>query len=414
MGRRPLSGIKVLDLSRVFAGPWATQVLADMGAEVVKVERPGKGDDSRGLGPPFLQPADGGESAESAFYLSANRNKKCISIDISTSDGQALVRRFAAGADIVVENYKVGTLARYGLDYASLSRDNPGLIYCSLTGFGQDGPYRHRPGYDTLFQAVGGVMSVTGEPGGRPLKSGIILGDLFGGMYAAISVLGALQARAHDGLGQHIDLSILDSQVAALSHQGMYYLVSGRNPTRIGNAAPAVVPSQMFECADGYIALVVGNDTQFPRFAAILGHPEWAEDPRFRTNRLRVQNREALLAMVEPIFRTRPKADWLAAMEEQKLVAGPINEISDVLADPHVNARGMVVEIEHPLGVPLRLIANPIHYSRTPLDVYTPPPMNGEHTDDLLAGLGLSRSEIDDLAERGVIGRAAARTKTTA
>src|SRR3954468_9531209 len=303
MSDGPLTGVRVLDLSRVFAGPWATQQLADMGAEVIKVERPGRGDDSRGLGPPFLTDKEGRDTAESAFYLSANRNKKSIALDLSLPRGQDIIRKFAAISDVVVENFKVGTLSRYALDYESLRKINPSVVYCSITGFGQTGPYSHRPGYDTLFQAMGGVMSVTGAsdeaPGGGPMKVGIILADILTGMYATIGILSALRHRERTGIGQHIDLSLMDSQVAALSHQAMFYLISGENPKRFGTSAPAVVPSQMFECADGFLALVVGNDPQFRRLADVVGHPEWAEDERFTTNRLRVRNRTTLVPLLE-------------------------------------------------------------------------------------------------------------------
>lgn len=408
MSEGPLAGIRVLDLSRVFAGPWATQVLADLGAEVVKVERPGRGDDARGLGPPFLVDGEGRDTVESAFYLSANRNKKSIALDLSQPRGQEIVRQFAATSDVVVENYKVGTLKRYGLDYESLKEVNPSVIYCSITGFGQTGPYSHRPGYDTLFQAMGGVMSVTGDPdgtpGGGPMKVGIVLADIMTGMYAAVGVLGALRHRERTGVGQYIDLSLMDSQTAALSHHAMYYLISGQNPKRFGTSAPAVVPSQMFECSDGFLVLVVGNDPQFRRFAELLGHPEWADDERFRSNGLRVRNRATLIPLVEAIFRRSSKAHWLEKLEEAGIASGPINAISDVFADPQVAARKMVVEVEHPLGGPLKLVANPLQMSATPLTRYEPPPMLGQHTVELLADmLGLDRSEIERLVEDKVV-----------
>jgi crotonobetainyl-CoA:carnitine CoA-transferase CaiB-like acyl-CoA transferase len=402
MSDGPLAGVRVLDLSRVFAGPWATQMLADLGAEVIKVERPGRGDDSRGLGPPFLVDRDGRDTAESAFYLSTNRNKKSIALDLSQPRGQDVVRKFAAISDIVVENYKVGTLKRYGLDYESLREINPSLVYCSITGFGQTSPYSHKPGYDTLFQAMGGVMSVTGQPdgnpGGGPMKVGIILADIMTGMYAAIGILGAIRHRERTGTGQYIDLSLMDAQTAALSHHAMYYLISGRNPQRFGTSAPAVVPSQMFECADGFLVLVVGNDPQFRRFAEVVGHPEWADDERFRTNGLRVRNRAALVPLLEEIFRGAPKAFWLEKLEAAGIASGPINQISDVFADPHVAARGMMVETAHALGGPLKLVANPLRMSETPLDRYEAPPFLGQHTVELLSGmLGLPDTEIEHL-----------------
>lgn len=411
MSELPLTGVRVLDLSRVFAGPWATQQLADLGAEVIKVERPGRGDDSRGLGPPFLRDNDDKDTAESAFYLSANRNKKSIALDLSQPRGQEIIRQFAAISDVVVENYKVGTLGRYGLDYESIRKINPSVVYCSITGFGQTGPYSHRPGYDTLFQAMGGVMSVTGEsdetPGGGPMKVGIILGDIMGGMYATIGILGALRHRERTGTGQHIDLSILEAQTAALSHHAMYYLVSGENPKRFGTSAPAVVPSQMFECSDGFLVLVVGNDPQFRVFAGVLGHPEWADDERFVSNRARVRNRTTLIPLLEKIFRQFPKAFWLEKLEAAGIASGPINEISDVFADPHVTARNMTVEVEHSLGCPLKLVANPLRMSETPLDRYDPPPRIGQHTDELLSGLlGLGASEIEELLSAKIVARA--------
>lgn len=411
MSDGPLTGVRILDLSRVFAGPWATQQLADMGAEVIKVERPGRGDDSRGLGPPFLHDREGKDTAESAFYLSANRNKKSIALDLSQPRGQEIVRKFAAISDVVVENFKVGALSRYALDYESLRKINPSVIYCSITGFGQTGPYSHKPGYDTLFQAMGGVMSVTGAadeaPGGGPMKVGIIVADIMGGMYATIGILGALMHRQRTGTGQHIDLSLLDAQTAALSHQAMYYLVSGENPKRVGTSAPAVVPSQMFECADGFIALVVGNDPQFRRLAEVVGHPEWIDDQRFVTNGLRVRNRTILVPFLEEIFRRHSKAYWLEKLETAGIVSGPINEISDVFADPQIAARNMVVEVEHSLGRPLKLVANPLRMSETPLNRYEPPPRIGQHTDELLSGvLGLGASEIEELLRAKIIARA--------
>lgn len=411
MSEGSLAGVRILDLSRVFAGPWATQALADLGAEVIKVERPGRGDDVRGLGPPFLADQDGKDTKESAFYLSTNRNKKSIALDLSQPRGQEIIRRFAAISDVVVENYKVGTLRRYALDYESLKEINPSVVYCSITGFGQTGPYSHRPGYDTLFQAMGGVMSVTGEssetPGGRPMKVGIILADILTGMYAAIGILAALRHRERTGQGQHIDLSLLDAQIAGLSHQAMSYLVSGENPKRFGTSAPAVVPSQMFECADGFIVLVVGNDPQFRRLADVVGRPEWAADERFASNGARVRNRTILVPLLEEIFRRFPKAHWLESLEAAGIASGPINQVSDVFADPHVAARNMIVEVEHSLGGPLKLVANPLRMSETPLDRYEPPPRLGQHTDELLSDLlGLGATEIEELVRAEIVARA--------
>jgi crotonobetainyl-CoA:carnitine CoA-transferase CaiB-like acyl-CoA transferase len=307
-----------------------------------------------------------------------------------------------------VENYKVGTLKRYGLDYESLRKVNPSLVYCSITGFGQTSPYSHKPGYDTLFQAMGGVMSVTGQPdgtpGGGPMKVGIILADIMTGMYAAIGILGAIRHRERTGTGQYIDLSLMDAQAAALSHHAMYYLISGQNPQRFGTSAPAVVPSQMFECSDGFLVLVCGNDPQFRRLADLLGHPEWAEDERFRTNGLRVRNRAILIPLVEEKFRRSPKAYWLEQLEAAGIASGPINAISEVFEDPQVAARNMVVEVEHPVGGPLKLVANPLHMSGTPLNRYEPPPLLGQHTVELLAGvLGLDGPQIDGLLSEKIV-----------
>lgn len=414
MSKGPLTGIRILDLSRVFAGPWATQALADLGADVIKVERPGRGDDARGLGPPFLADEAGRDTPESAFYLSANRNKRSIALDLSQPRAQEIVRRFAAKSDVVVENYKVGTLKRYGLDYDSLKAVNPTLVYCSITGFGQTGPHSHKPGYDTLFQAMGGVMSVTGKPdgttGGGPMKVGIVLADIMTGMYAALGIMGAIRHRERTGIGQYIDLSLMDSQTAALSHHAMYYLVSGQNPKRFGTSAPAVVPSQSFECSDGFIVLVVGNDPQFRRFADLLGHPEWADDERFRTNGLRVRNRATLVPLIEELFTRHPKAYWLQNLEKAGIASGPINAISDVFADPQIAARNMLVEVEHSVGTPMRMVANPLKMSETPLDRYDPPPTLGQHTVELLSGdLGLSDREIEELLRDEIIGAPASR-----
>jgi crotonobetainyl-CoA:carnitine CoA-transferase CaiB-like acyl-CoA transferase len=411
MSSGPLSGIRVLDLTRVLAGPWTGQNLADLGAEVIKVERPGKGDDSRAFGPPWLKDAAGKETGESAYFACANRGKKSVTVDLAKPEGQRIVRSLAAKSDVLLENYKFGDLARYGLGYEDLAALNPGLIYCSVTGFGHSGPYRDRPGYDFMIQGMAGMMSITGErddlPGGGPQKAGMPIADIMTGMYATIGIMGALRHRERTGVGQHIDLALLDSQTAALSHQAMYYLISGENPKRVGTSAPAVVPSQMFECADGFIALVIGNDPQFRRLADAVGHPEWADDARFTTNGARVRNRAMLVPILEAIFRRGTKAHWLERLEAAGIVCGPINEISDVFSDPHVKARNMVVEVEHSLGTPLKLVANPLRMSETPLNRYEPPPRLGQHTDELLSDvLGLASSEIEDLLSAKIVARA--------
>ncbi|NNM74117.1 CoA transferase [Enterovirga sp. DB1703] len=407
----PLKGVRVLDLSRVFSGPWATQLIGDLGAEVVKVEQPGRGDDLRRLGPPFLRDRDGGETAESAYFLSTNRNKRSIAVDLSTPEGQDIVRGLARASDVCVENFKVGNLAKYGLDADSLRQDNPRLVYCSITAFGQTGPYRHRAGYDTLLQAMCGVMSLTGnpdgEPGGGPTKVGFVLSDLLSGMYAALAIVAALYGRdARGGGGQAIDISMFDAQLAALSHQAMHYLLSGENPKRFGSAAPSVVPSQRFACSDGHIILVAGNDAQFRRLCQLLGRPDLAEDARFATNGARVRNRATLIPELERVFLGRSKAEWLASLEEAGLVAGPINDLSDVFADPHVAARDTVVRVRHAQADDVPLVRSPMRFSATPLDTYTAPPTHGQHTDDVLTGLlGMQAAELDALEARGIIAR---------
>ncbi len=406
---RPLAGIRILDLSRVFSGPWATQMLGDLGAEIIKVEQPGRGDDLRRLGPPFLHDRDGKETAESAYYLSTNRNKKSIAVDISTEQGQDIIRRLAAISDVCVENFKVDNLARYGLDYASLSKLNDRLIYCSITAFGQTGPYRHRAGYDTLLQAMCGVMSLTGHPdgvpGGGPMKVGFVLSDMLSGMYAATAIVSALYERdLRAGKGQQVDISMFDAQVAAMSHQAMHYLLCGEDPERFGTAAPSVVPSQMFECADGYIVVVAGNDDQFRRLCTLLECAGLAEDPRYATNGVRVRNRKTLAPLLEQQFRAKSKQQWLVLLEAAGLVGGPINRISDVFADPQTAARGIVVKVDHKLADGVPLLRSPMRLSGTPLDTYTAPPTSGQHTDDILGGLlGIPQAELDSLRSRKAI-----------
>jgi crotonobetainyl-CoA:carnitine CoA-transferase CaiB-like acyl-CoA transferase len=386
-----LSHVKVLDLSRVLAGPWATQMLADLGAEVIKVERPGVGDDTRGWGPPFLKDRDGEATRDAAYYLCTNRNKKSVTIDIATADGQRLVRELAAQADVLVENYKVGGLAHYGLDYVSMKADFPRLVYCSITGFGQTGPYAPRAGYDFLVQAMGGLMSVTGradtEDGGGPIKVGVAVADLFTGLYASNAILAALAHRERSGHGQHIDLALLDVQVAMMANQAMNYLYSGKSPGRLGNAHPNVVPYQDFPTADGNVIIAVGNDGQFARLVAALGQPELASDPRFATNLARVGNRAELIGLLRQQTIRRSTTEWVAALEAVDVPCGPINDIAHVFEDPQVLARGMQIEAEHSTAGRIPLVANPIRLSATPVEYRLAPPTLGQHTDDVLSTL---------------------------
>lgn len=395
----PLAHVRVLDLSRVLAGPWAGQTLADLGAEVIKVERPGAGDDTRAWGPPYL---DG--TAEAAYYLSANRGKKSVTIDMAAPEGQALIRDLAARSDVVLENFKVGGLKKYGLDHASLAAVNPRLVYCSITGFGQDGPYAHRAGYDFMIQGMGGLMSLTGEADGSPVKVGVAIADLFTGMYATTAVLAALAHRDRTGQGQHIDLALLDCQVAMLANQAMNTLTTGTAPTRMGNAHPNIVPYQAFATADGHIILAVGNDAQFARFCQVAGRPDLAGDARFQTNAARVRARAELVPLLEEVLRTRPSADWLAGLEAVGVPCGPINTLDQVFADPQVRHRGMVVPLPHPTAGSVDVVASPIHYSATPLEAGTAPPTLGQHTGEVLGGLlGLDDARLADLRARGVI-----------
>jgi len=407
--RGALSHLRVLDLSRVFAGPWAGQMLADLGAEVIKVERPGEGDDSRRLGPPFLRDDAGEPTRDSGFFLSANRNKKSITVDLSRPEGQEIIRTLAKSCDVLIENYKVGDLARHGLDYASLHPDTPRLVYCSITGFGQTGPYRKKPGYDSIFQGMGGLMAVTGhpdgEPGGGPQKVGLIVSDLMAGMYASVAILAALEHRdAVSGEGQYIDLALLDSQVASLSHAAMGYLVSGDPVPRSGTASPTAAPSQMYYCQDGAIMLVVGNKAQWEKLACVLGRPDLPADPRFLTNQDRIHHRAALNAVLEPIFLSRPKQHWIDALAAVGVPCGPMNELDDVFADPQVREREMVVHVPHPKRAAMPMLANPIRLSSTPVQYRMPPPDLGEHTDDVLSDLlGYDEAKRRALREQGVI-----------
>ena len=407
----PLRGVRVLDLSRVLAGPWCTQTLADLGADVIKVERPpgpgsSGGDDTRGWGPPFLKDSDGQDTAEAAYYLGANRNKRSITVDIARPEGQALIRRIALQSDVVVENYKVGDMARYGLDAASLLALNPRLVYCSITGFGQTGPYRERAGYDYAVQGMGGLMSVTGPSrteiaddsrGGGPQKVGVAVADLFTGMYASTAILAALRHRDLTGEGQAIDMALLDTQVAMLANLGANYLTSGTVPQRMGNAHQNIVPYQVFEVADGHMIVAVGNDGQFGKFCEVAGQPDLARDARFSRNADRVRHRAVLVPLLATLMKTRTRADWLGALEAAKVPCGPINDLADVFADPQVLAREMTVEMPHPLSGSVRLVASPMKFSATPVQYRRPPPLLGEHTAQLLAEFGLSDAEVDTL-----------------
>ncbi|TFH86647.1 CoA transferase [Billgrantia azerbaijanica] len=402
----PLDGITVLDMSRVLAGPWAGQLLADLGARVIKVEHPVRGDDTRGWGPPWLAEdlENGQDDLEkvAAYYLCANRGKQSLALDIASSEGQALVRRLAQGADVMLENFKVGGLAKYGLDYPSLRAENPRLIGCSITGFGQDGPYAHRAGYDFMIQAMGGLMSISGEPDGMPMKTGVAITDVMTGLYATIGVLAALHERSRTGVGRHIDVALLDVQVAALANQALNALVSGVSPERHGNAHPNIVPYQAFACADGYLVLTVGNDGQFSRLAELLGQPEWAEDPRYATNAARVGNRDELVARLQAIFLTRNRDAWLAELEACGIPAGPINTVAEVFADPQVRHRGMRRTLRRD-GLEVPQVANPLRFDGAPATSEVAPPRLGQDSDTILAEMGLSAEAIARLRREGIV-----------
>ncbi len=397
----PLDGITVLDMSRVLAGPWAGQLLADLGARVIKVEHPERGDDTRGWGPPWLAEADQVEKV-AAYYLCANRGKQSLAVDIATEEGQALIRRLAEGADILLENFKVGGLARYGLDYASLKAINPRLIGCSITGFGQDGPYAHRAGYDFMIQAMGGLMSLGGEPDGLPMKTGVAITDVMTGLYASVGVLAALQERARTGEGRHVDVALLDVQVATLANQALNTLVSGENPERHGNAHPNIVPYQAFACADGHLVLTVGNDAQFARFAKLLGHPEWAEDPAYASNAARVGNRRVLVPMIQAILMTRSRNDWLAELEIRGIPAGPINTLTEVFDDPQVQHRGLHRTLKR-AGLEVPQVANPLRFDGESATSDVAPPRIGQDSDQILIEMGLTRDDILRLRRVGVV-----------
>ena len=403
-----LSHLRVLDLSRVLAGPWAGQILADLGAEVIKVERPGNGDDTRAWGPPFLKDAYGESTGEAAYYLSANRNKQSVTIDFTKPQGQQLVRALAAKSDILIENFKVGGLEAYGLDYASLKVLNPDLIYCSITGFGQTGPYAKRAGYDFMVQGLGGLMSLTGRPEGEegagPVKVGVALTDILTGLYSTVAILAALAHRQHDGGGQHIDMALLDVQVACLANQAMNYLTTGVAPQRLGNAHPNIVPYQDFPTADGDFILTVGNDSQFRKFAEVAGRPEWADDPRFATNTLRVANRSVLVPLLRQATVFKTTAEWVTQLEAVGVPCGPINDLAQVFADPQVQARGLAMQLPHALAGLVPQVASPIRLSETPVEYRNAPPLLGEHTRQVLEQvLGLHTDAVEALRQSGVL-----------
>ena len=408
-----LSGIRVLDLSRVLAGPWCTQTLADLGADVIKIERPQTGDDTRTWGPPFLKDAQGNDTPEAAYYLGTNRNKRSVTCDIAQPAGQALIRELAVHCDVFVENFKVGDMARYGLDYASLKAINPRIVYCSITGFGQTGPYADRAGYDYAIQGMGGLMSVTGERddlGGGPQKVGVAVADLMTGMYATVGILAALRHAEKTGEGQQVDMALLDTQVAMLANLGANYLVSGAVPGRMGNAHQNIVPYQVFEVApapDGskdHVIIAVGNDTQFVKYCQVAGVPELGLNPLFALNRDRVTNRAQLVPILEALMRTRSKPDWLAALEAAKVPCGAINNLAEVFADPHIQSRDMVTHWQHPHQSDLRLVSSPIKLSATPVRRDLPPPLLGQHTDAVLRSvLDYPDAKLSELKRSRVI-----------
>jgi crotonobetainyl-CoA:carnitine CoA-transferase CaiB-like acyl-CoA transferase len=403
-----LSHITVLDLSRVLAGPWAGQVLADLGADVIKIEKPATGDDTRSWGPPFLRDAQGNDSADAAYYLCANRNKQSVTVDFTTPEGQSIVRGLAQSSDVVLENFKVGGLEAYGLDYASLRAVNPGLIYCSITGFGQTGPYAPRAGYDLLVQAMGGLMSITGrrddEPGSGPQKAGVAVTDILTGLYATIGILAALAHRERTGIGQHIDIGLLDVQVACLANQAMNYLVSGSAPGRSGNAHPNLVPYQDFPTLDGHMVIAVGNDAQFARLCGVLGVAELAADSKFCSNKQRVLNRRELIGKLSAATALQPTSHWLAALEAVGVPAGPINSLNAVFDDPQIRARGMRIDLPHPIAGSVPLVASPLRLSETPVAYRSAPPPLGAQTESVLTErLAMSAADFAALRARGIV-----------
>jgi formyl-CoA transferase len=406
--KKALGHVRVLDLTRVLAGPWCAQNLADLGADVIKIERPGAGDDTRSWGPPYLRDAQGRDTTEAAYYLAANRGKRSLTLDIASAEGQAIVRDLAKHCDVVLENYKVGQLKKYGLDYESLRREKPDLIYCSITGFGQDGPYAQRAGYDFIVQGMGGFMSITGErddlPGGGPQKAGIAISDLMTGMYATIAVMAALTHRDRTGEGQYIDMALLDVQVAMLANMDTNYLASGEPPKRWGNAHPNIVPYQTFATSDGHIIVAVGNDGQYQKFVAAGGRPELAADERFATNPMRVRHRDILVPLLAEMVRTRTKQQWIDLLEAAGVPCGPINNLDEVFVNPQVAARKLRIDLPHPTGGTVKLVGSPMKLSATPPRYDMPPPLLGQHTEEVLRDvLGHNAAQIAALREKGII-----------
>ncbi len=403
-----LSHLRVLDMSRVLAGPWVGQMFADLGADVIKIERPGRGDDTRSWGPPYLKDAEGRDTSEPGYFLSANRNKRSVTIDITRPEGQELIRGLAALSDILIENYKVGGLIRYDLDYEALRQINPGLVYCSITGFGQSGPSAQRPGYDFMIQAMSGLMSITGErdtlPGGGPQKVGVAVADILTGLYAGNAIQAALLHRELTGRGQYIDMALLDCQLAAMANQAMNYLVSGKPPGRLGNAHPNIVPYQVFASRDGYLIIAVGNDDQYRRFCRLLDREDLADEPDFQTNRERVRNREKLVGILEPLVRVKGSREWMQLLEEQNIPCGPIYTLDQTFSDPQTVSRQMRVEMDHALAGRVPLVGSPFKMSETPVEYRMPPPLLGEHTDEVLQDvLGLDQGAIGALRSERII-----------
>jgi crotonobetainyl-CoA:carnitine CoA-transferase CaiB-like acyl-CoA transferase len=403
----PLAGITIVDLTRVLAGPFSTMILADLGARVIKIERPSRGDDTRHFGPPFLKAADGNDTSEAAYYLAANRNKESVTVNLTKPEGQKVVRDLIARADILAENFKTGDLTKYGLGYNDLKDEFPGLIYCSITGFGQTGPYRERAGYDFLVQAMGGLMSLTGNAdtvsGGEPLRVGVPISDLLTGMYSAIAMLAAIAHKKDTGAGQLVDVSLLDSTIATLANQGMNYLATGTAPGRIGNTHPNIVPYQAFATSDGFIVVAVGNDGQFIRFAEVLGLPQLSGEARFSTNIERVRNRNALVPALEAKMKMRTSAEWFAALESADIACGPINTLDEVFTNEHVLARNMRIDMPHPLSGTVPLIGSPLNLSASPVSYRSPPPLLGEHTDSILDEIGYGADDIAKMRDSGAL-----------
>ncbi|MBU0800405.1 MAG: CoA transferase [Alphaproteobacteria bacterium] len=399
-----LAGLRVVDLSRVLAGPVCTQILGDLGAEIIKIERPGQGDDTRKWGPPFLKDAEGNDTTESAYYLAANRNKQSVAVDITTPEGQDVIHQMLADADVLIENFKTGGLSKYGLGYAELKARYPRLVYCSITGFGQNGPLSSEPGYDFLAQAMSGLMAITGEVDGAPMKAGVALSDVMTGLYAAIGILAALQSRTATGMGQHVDVALLDCTIASLTNIAQYYLTAGTLAPRLGNAHSTIVPYQVFAAQDGFVIIAVGNDTQFGRLATFLGHPEWAQDPRFATNSARVKNRHILVPEIEAIMATQSTAHWVTSLQDVDVPVAPVNDMVQAFAMPQTQAREMRIEMNHDAApAPVALVGSPLKLSGTPVSYRRAPPPCGRDTDEVLRGLGLNDAAIADLRAKGII-----------